>query len=88
MNEGEKMYVIHRCDKDYGDFTKVHETLGAAEEEARRLAAKHATEKASFMVYELRSIREISARIVLMTTTSRRPSNSPKSPLFFIPKGC
>ena len=62
------MYVIIRTDKEYGPFTVIHDTLQIAEEEARRLAEKHAGESARFTIYELMPAMEVSANIKLETT--------------------
>ncbi|KKK99374.1 hypothetical protein LCGC14_2633400 [marine sediment metagenome] len=59
------MFVIHRTDKNLGQFTRTHKALDKATEEARRLAKHHATEKPTFVVYELIPRKQISADIVI-----------------------
>ena len=57
------MYVVKRTDKEYGFFTKEHETFDLALEEAIRLANKHATEKPEFTIYELKQAKIILTQI-------------------------
>jgi hypothetical protein len=58
------MFVIQRTDKDFCQFSKIHETLEMAKEEAERLAKKHVKEKPIFVIYELLRKRTIKSAII------------------------
>ena len=55
------MYVIHRTDKEYGSFTRTHDTLDEAVVEAERLVRQHAKDSPSFTIYELKEAKKLSA---------------------------
>jgi pyruvoyl-dependent arginine decarboxylase (PvlArgDC) len=63
--EREKMFVIHRTDKEYGCFSVSHETAEQATEEATRLATKHAQESPEFTIYELKEVKKITAKVAI-----------------------
>lgn len=58
------MFVIKRSDKDYGNFSKTHEKLDEAIEEARRLARKHAFDKPEFIIYKLEKVKTVKSDIL------------------------
>ena len=52
------MFVIQRKDKEYGQFTKTHDTVEQADQEARRLIAHHIKDgRPEFAIYELKFVK-------------------------------